>query len=186
MPTSIHVFSTDSLYLALSTTDLFQAVDRDLRNGFVEEYHLWFALEYCPDHKQDFFITKFKGLSWSPLDCCQKVLNHDRRSVGKFHAEWSGEGMIALCSKSYFAISGTDMENEKYSSKGLSHAHNKFKKGDYKSVLDNKKSGSGVNKGFRVRGSRMYTYTQVRKGLSYMYCKRRVCSDGSTTLPTRL
>ena len=186
MCAAIHIVSSfvDSMYMAFSTDTIFQAVGETHREAFAQDYANWFAVEFCPAHSADFFRAKFSGHAWVMSDCCERVALHQKRTVGLFHSEWEGAGMVALCSKSYFAIDGS--EKPKYSSKGLSHAHNDFSSEDYKNVLDHKQSGSGTNKGFRLKDGRMHTYTQNRKGLSYLYCKRPVRSDGVTTTPTRL
>jgi len=40
-----------------------------------------------------------------------------------------------------------------------------------------------TNKGFRVIDNYMITYTQQKKGLSYVYDKRQVMANGVDTLP---
>ena len=50
-------------------------------------------------------------------------------------------------------------------------------------VLRTRKSGSGINKGFRTNGKEMFTCTQQRDALSYFYIKRKVGSDNITTFP---
>ncbi len=39
------------------------------------------------------------------------------------------------------------------------------------------------NKGFRVINNEMVTYIQQKKGLSYIYDKRKVLADGVSTMP---
>ncbi len=53
-------------------------------------------------------------------------------------------------------------------------------------VLKTQESGSGTNRGFRVRDNAMFTYTQTRAGLSYFYPKRKVAADGVSTTPLDL
>jgi hypothetical protein len=50
----------------------------------------------------------------------------------------------------------------------------------------NQTKSHGINRGFRVKNDNMFTYVQEKKGLNYLYCKRPVCKDGVTTLPTHL
>lgn len=173
---------TDSLYFALSEESMFSAVPISKRKCFMEQYDSWFALDYCPAHKKEFFKHMFEQKDWHQNECCKKVAKHDSRTVGKFHIEWIGEGVIALCSKSYYCIGN----NVKLSSKGISQRHNQLTEKDYMHVLMNQSISSATNMGFRVRGGSVFTYIQKRKGLNYMYGKRIVSSDHVTTYPTHL
>lgn len=40
--------------------------------------------------------------------------------------------------------------------------------------------------GFKLRNSSVCTYRQVRNGLTYFYCKRKVSNDGISTEPLDL
>ena len=70
---------------------------------------------------------------------------------------------------------------DKYSTKGLSKRQNVIDKEAFLAVLTNRRSGSGVNRGFRVRDSSVMTYVQDRAALSYFYGKRKVLDDGIST-----
>ena len=107
---------TDSLYFALSTPNLFLAIKPEKMPIFMRDYDKWFAKEYCEFHKQDFFATKLKDKPWMCQPCCQTVKQHDSRTAGKFHLEFKGSGMVALCSKCYYCIG----DKEKSSFKGIS------------------------------------------------------------------
>jgi hypothetical protein len=50
-------------------------------------------------------------------------------------------------------------------------------------LTDQKYKDVCTNKGFRVIDNYMITYTQEKKGMSYYYDKRIVCSNGIDTLP---
>ena len=173
---------TDSLYFALSTSNLFLAIKPAKRSIFVKDYDKWFAKEYCELHKHNFFETMWKDEQWVCQPCCQAVKLYDSRTAGKFHLEFKGRGMVALCSKCYYCIG----DKPKLSSKGISKTHNMLASEDYKSVLFSQGISCGVNKGFRIKNNVMYTYTQNRKGLNYMYGKRVVMDDHVTTRPTML
>lgn len=43
------------------------------------------------------------------------------------------------------------------------------------------KAETGTNIGFKIRNSSVCTYRQVRNGLNYFYCKRKVSNDGIST-----
>ncbi|KAI0217884.1 hypothetical protein LSAT2_030345, partial [Lamellibrachia satsuma] len=70
--------------------------------------------------------------------------------------------------KTYYCFGPTD----KYSTKGLSKRHNDIDKNAFLEVLTNRRSGSGKNRGFRVRHSTVLTYVQERAALTYFYAKR--------------
>ena len=53
----------------------------------------------------------------------------------------------------------------------------------YKKVLTTACSAKATNIGFGVFNNTVMTYKQIRNGLSYFYCKRRVLPDGITTVP---
>ena len=71
----------------------------------------------------------------------------------------------------------------KYSSKGVSKRHLTAPMTKFRTVLKTRKAQSGVNRGFRVRKNDVFTYIQERRGFSYLYCKRKVLSDGIHTEP---
>jgi hypothetical protein len=50
-------------------------------------------------------------------------------------------------------------------------------------VLFNDAKDMCMNKGFRVVNNEMVTYIQQKKGLSYVYDKRKVLADGVSTAP---
>ena len=111
--------------------------------------------------------------------CCKARRAYDKRIPGLFKVEWSGDGLVGLYSKTYCCIGPTD----KYSTKGLSKRHNDIDKNAFLEVLTNRRSGSGKNRGFRVRHSTVLTYVQERAALTYFYAKRLVYEDGVSTGP---
>ena len=173
---------TYSLYMSLSKETLYLAVKEDKRGEFVNEYEKWLSREYCNDHKDDFFRTVFAGQCWKAQQCCTQAAKYYLRQAGLFHVENVSDGVIALCSKCYYCFG----KQPKYSSKGISKRHTQLDKEDYMNVLLTRKISTGTNKGIRSKNNSMFTYTQHRKGLNYMYGKRVVCADDVTTLPTQL
>lgn len=89
--------------------------------------------------------------------------------------------MVSLCSKTY-VCQGKD-SGLKFSCKGIQRnkLQNVFQ--TYRNVLLQRKSHGATNVGFRSHNNTMYTYSQYRNGLSYFYCKRRVCDDVVSTKP---
>ena len=202
---------TDSEYLALSTPTLEEAVKPEKKKEFYEVWPQWLPAEACDFHHGDFVATKCCGEVWTPTEpCCVDRKKFDKRTPGlfkvsifhhKFHVisnkcprlkyhimycllqvEYEGDGMVGLCSKTYFCFGDTN----KMSCKGISKRQNDLDRDTYLNVLKNKESGTGVNKGFRVKDNQMMTYTQTRAGLSYLYPKRKVAADGVSTTPLDL
>ena len=173
---------TDSLYLVLSTDTLEEAVRPHLRRKFYRHYDKWFPAEACKKHKPDFVRVKTRGETWQPQgECCKERKAFDRRTPGLFKLEYKGDGIIALCSKTYCCFG--DGVPTKTSAKGISKRLNNLVRERYLRVLRTRKSGSGQNTGFRGDGKKMYTYTQERDALSYFYGKRQVAADGVSTTP---
>ncbi|XP_072043754.1 uncharacterized protein [Amphiura filiformis] len=147
---------TDSAYIALAGESLEELVKPELRERFHKEKHQWF-----------------------PRTDTLANAAHDKRTPGLFKVEWEGQGIVALCSKTYYCFGGKD----KFSCKGVNKQCNKdiITKDLYLEVLRSKQSASGTNKGFRVQDNSIYTYTQSRAGFTYFYPKRNVLEDGITT-----
>ena len=74
----------------------------------------------------------------------------------------------------------------KFSSKGVSKRHLRAPMTKFRRVLRTRKAEGGHNRGFRVRNNTVFTYTQERRGFSYLYCKRKVLDDGIHTVPLDL
>ena len=84
---------TDSLYLGISSQTFDELVKPELK----------------AEYEQD------KG-NWFPRTDTKENMAHDKRTPGLFKVEFEGDGIIALCSKSYFCWSN---DKSKFSSKGL-------------------------------------------------------------------
>ncbi|KAK7087561.1 hypothetical protein V1264_021595 [Littorina saxatilis] len=175
---------TDSLYLALSTESLDDAVRPDLLPQFYEAFHSWFPAQACDGHQEDFTATKLQRNSWSSRGCsdCTDRAAYDKRTPGLFKVEWEGDGIVALCSKTYFCFG----DHNKLSCKGLNKRLNDINKDQYLQVLQQQTSGSGINRGFKTDGKSVFTYQQTKNALSYFYPKRKVLQDGVSTEPLAL
>ena len=99
------------------------------------------------------------------------------RTPGLFKVEWEGQGIVGLCSKTYYCFGAKD----KFPCKGVNKKCNEINKANYLQVLLTQQNSSGVNRGFRVVNNTMYTYDQVRDAFSYFYPKRKVWADGVST-----
>jgi len=173
---------TDSNYMALSG-ELLDIVKPLRALTFPREYECWMVLPYCPEHRDAFwdkvrlnqFVKDITG-----QECCRRYYKYDSRTPGKFKQEFKGDCIVALNSKTYLCSAGSDV---KLSSKGLSKRTNKLNVEHYHSILRTKRCVTGLNTGFVRKKNRTFTYSMIKRGLTYFYAKRRVCDDGVSTEP---
>ena len=113
------------------------------------------------------------------------MAKYSKRTPGLYKIEYTSKSFIGWCPKLYYC-EGTAQENKKYkfSSKGIQKDKNDITKERFEKVLFNPDyKDICINRGFRVVNNHMITYTQQKKGLTYVYDKRVVCSNGIDTLP---
>ena len=166
---------TDSAYIAFSNSDWISLMKPEEKVKYITHHQRAHELgtNYLPDAQYQ----------WFPRSCCPAHIAYDKRTPGLFKTEWEGDGIIGLCSKTYFCF-GTK-EGDKSSAKGIQKRRNAelLNKESYLKVLLEKKSGAlGLNRGFRCVENKMYTYQQARTGLNYFYPKRKVLPDGRSTV----
>ena len=97
--------------------------------------------------------------------------------------------MLFLCSKTYCCYDVTS-NKLKFSSKGLNKSVLE-QSGDgslekYRRVSNEKVNVTSNNTGFRTKNHSVAAYEQVKKGLSHIYPKRIVETDGVQTQPLNL
>ena len=172
---------TDSAYLALAGESVDDLVTSELREHYFRHRSEWLPSECCDEHQNEYVRCRLADRLWVGDEaCCKARKAYDKRTPGLFKVEWSGDGFVGLCSKTYYCFGATDT----YSNKGLSKRHNAIDKSAFLVVLANRRSGSGKNRGFRVRHTTVLTYVQERAALTYFYyAKRVVHEDGLITGP---
>ena len=174
---------TDSAYIALAGDTIDDLVAPEHREHYFRHRSKWLPAECCDKHEDDYVQTRLAGLPWTATEaCCVARKAYDKRTPGLFKIEWCGDGFIGLCSKTYYCFGATN----KSTTKGLNKRQNDIDKDAFLAVLTNRRSGSGVNRGFRVHNSSMMTYVQERAALTYFYPKRKVLADGLSTAPLDL
>ena len=174
---------TDSAYIALAGDSIDDLVSAEHREHYFKHRSEWLPAECCDEHKEEYVNTRLAERTWTATEpCCIARKAFDKRTPGLFKIEWCGDGFIGLCSKTYYCFGSTD----KCTTKGLNKRQNTIDKDAFLSVLTNRRSDSGVNRGFRVRDSSVMTYIQERAALTYFYPKRKVLEDGLTTAPLDL
>ena len=151
---------TDSAYIAISGESLEDLVKPEMMHEFENDKCNWFPRTDTVEHAK-----------------------YDKRTPGLFKVEWEGDGIISLCSKTYYCFGAG---KDKFSCKGVNKKNNVINKDKYLDVILSKRSGSGVNRGFRVMNNKMCTYVQVKNAFSYFYPKRKVLEDGVSTIPLDL
>jgi hypothetical protein len=150
---------TDSAYMAL-TNKFENLIKPELQKEFESDRNDWFPRTDTPDHKA-----------------------YDKRKPGLFKEEYNGDGMVALCSKTYYCWGDKD----KVSSKGTQARNTEIlNKATYKRCLDNSSSINSQNSGFRYIDKSMKTYTQDKIGLSPIYVKGVVMEDGIHVHPLNI
>ena len=170
---------TDSAYFAISGDTLEDVIKPSMRSRFYKEWDDWLPAVACDAHNDEFLSVRQNRQPWQPHACCLARSKYDKRTPGLFKQEWEGDGFVGLCSKTYYCFGSTN----KASTKGLNKQLNLASKQTFLDVLKDKKSKSGENRGFRVVQNHMFTYNQIKDGLSYFYPKRKVMSDGISTKP---
>ena len=175
---------TDSSYVALAGP-LHSLVPDSLLEEFLDNYDRWYVQPFCPDHKEAFKCCVRRREEWSTTnECCRVYQLWDSRTPGKFKVEFQGSVICALNAKTYICHKeGSDQTQSatKLSSKGLSKRTNRLTVEDYKKVLADRTPVRGINTGFVRKNNTTYTYKQIKTGLTYFYCKRRVLPDGVST-----
>lgn len=126
----------------------------------------------------------------------------DKRAPGKMKQEYIGDGVVALCPKSYicFRFDGT----RKLSHKGVQKVNNikkhyhinisstcdyfLFQSNDltakhYYEVLNSQRKHWVTNRGIWFRKNKCVKYTQKKSGLPYLITKMKTEADGITLTP---
>ena len=81
-----------------------------LLQEFFRVWDQWLPAEVCEEHKEMWVQDKLKRNATPTLpvsalpECCQRRRLEDKRTPGLFKEEWRGDGIIALCSKTYLGF----------------------------------------------------------------------------------
>ena len=112
--------------------------------------------------------------------CSYIVKNSNPLLLGLFKVEWEGDGFVGIAAKSYYCYNINDPTLDKYSSKGIKPTL-KLSREHYLSVLRSKQPVQSTNRGFITKDHNVLTYALQKDGISYLYAKRKVLSDGIST-----
>jgi hypothetical protein len=144
---------TDSAYMAL-TGEFESLIKPELKAEFEKEKYNWFPRE---------------------------ANREDKRKPGLFKVEFEGDGMVALCSKSYYVWRSGG--KNKFSCKGVNKNRTPLAKEQYINCLTMNKFEKAINMGFRVDKKRIKTYTQEKIALTPIYTKGVVLNNGVNIAP---
>jgi hypothetical protein len=162
---------TDSNYFAFSEDSIEKLIKPHMREEYEKDKY-----NFLPRESNELHPTfKVDGKAFT-------LKAYDKRTPGLFKVEAEKDKMISLCSKMYCCADTTE-ENIKLSCKGIQKEGNNVNYQKFKDVLFNGVKDKVLNKGFRYVEGIMKSYEQNKKGLSYVYHKRIVQSDGITTKP---
>ena len=163
---------TDSLYIAFARETIDECVKPELREEWDVEKWNFFSSE------DEETMMDFHGHLISKKQ-------YEKRTPGKFKEEFNGIGMICLNAKVYHIWSDKMKEGKlltKTSCKGIQKKRNELVREDFLSIIKDPTIKSFIeNAGFIIDGLETRTYTQIKKGLNYFYCKRKVLADGIST-----
>ena len=152
---------TDSAYMAL-TDDLENLIKPCMKEEFEQDKHNWFPRIDTKENKM-----------------------YDKRKPGLFKIEFEGEGMVALCSKSYYVWSSNE-NNNKYSCKGCQKNLNNMKKEKYINCLFDMNFEKCKNRGFKIENKSIRTYEQEKIALTPIYAKGIVLKNGINIAPLNI
>lgn len=177
---------TDSFYLAMAEDSLDKIVKKNKLEEYFDESFSWVVRPYCKEHACEYCIFFKSNKVWIQRQCCYMSEKYHNRTLGVFHEECRGQGIIALASKLYCVFDHDNIANNKSVHKGISHKLNQFGRAEFLRVLQTKETLHGYNAGFLDRGESVFRYHQTKIGLGFLYIKREVSRDGHTTYPLRL
>ena len=122
--------------------------------------------------------------NWFPRTDTEENKAYDKRTPGLFKEEYVGDGMVALCSKTYYCVGKKD----KFSVKGTQKQRNRdilhFE--TYKECLVTSKNVESVNRGFRFIDKYTKTYEQTKICMTDIYVKGVVMEDGVHIRPLNI
>ena len=170
---------TDSMYPALAEKELEDCIRPEMRTEWQRLRSNECVDKFTADAVANFFTPTYRV----------KHKQHDERELGLFKEEFRCTEMLCLCSKTYCCYYATS-NKFKFSSRDL-NKRVLDQSGDgplekYRIVLNEKINVISNYRGFRKNNHSVATFEQDKKGLSYLYPKRIVESDGIHTQPPNL
>ena len=119
-----------------------------------------------------------------PRECCDRHRLIDQYTVGSLKVESEGRELIGLSSKTYLLVDDKQ-QPVKISCKGAMKANLESPFKLFKNVLETGQVGSVENLGIRFMNNKMWTYSQQRNCFSFVYKKRQILSDLTSSIPLK-
>ncbi|XP_053391895.1 uncharacterized protein LOC128554634 [Mercenaria mercenaria] len=199
---------TDSAYMAISGSSIEEVIKPEMKEiyqrglkGFCNEtkteadaQHHWFPRTCCSKHAKfdkrtpALFKLEYQGDEMIGL-CSKTYIVRKEQTVSASSARVAAYHLLRRClklRKKPCPYRPRRVNEFKFSSKGVSKRLLKAPMAKFSRVLKTGKAQGGLNRGFRVRNNAVFTYSQERRGFSYLYCKRKVMNDGIHTVPLDL
>ena len=175
---------TDSLFCCLSEMSVDDCIDESHREEWFRTIrHQWFVREHCDRHFEAYVDAKTNNREWKMEECCRKAHTYYTREPGLLKVEYLAKKLCALNAKTYFLEGMDEDQAPKMSHKGVQRqAAADFTFDTFCRVQDQGVAVTVENRGFRVKGSTLFTYTQKKRGLNPLDKKRSFDSEtGMTT-----
>ena len=197
---------TDSAYMAISGSSLEDIIKPEMKAEYdlglrgycvdmnieADNQHHWFPRTCCSVHaKYDkrtpgLFKLEYQGDEMIGL-CSKTYIVRKGKLIQPSSCRITASRLLNKAKEWGLKRNGRRraqlVQEYKFSSKGVSKRHLTSPMTKFRRVLKTHRAQSGCNRGFRVRNNAVFTYTQERRGFSYLYCKRKVLDDGIHTDP---
>ena len=197
---------TDSAYMAISGSSLENVIKPEMRVSFekglkgfctdtdieADAVHHWFPRTCCTKHAKfdkrtpGLFKLEYQGDEMIGL-CSKTYIVRKTKVIRPSSTRLTAARLLNkakdLTLRRGKLLKPCRVNQYKYSSKGMSKCHLSAPMTKFRQVLKTSRAEGGSNKGFRLRDNALFTYTQEKRGFSYLYCKRRVLNDGIHTVP---
>ena len=197
---------TDSAYMAISGSSLEDIIKPEMKAEYdlglrgycvdmnieADNQHHWFPRTCCSVHaKYDkrtpgLFKLEYQGDEMIGL-CSKTYIVRKGKLIQPSSCRITASRLLNKAKGWGLKRNGRQraqlVQEYKFSSKGVSKRHLTSPMTKFRRVLKTHRAQSGCNRGFRVRNNAVFTYTQERRGFSYLYCKRKVLDDGIHTDP---
>ena len=174
---------TDGLYFGIAGVEIENILKPGMGDLYFRKRHHWLPADRCDACVENYIMHKTSNKKWNLNQFCLARQTFDKRTPGLFKLEFRGEKILSLCSKSYVCVNGPQ---HKKAHKGVNGGQNDLRFNHYEHVLDSCSQTATINHGIRVWQKRTNTYQQAKIGLTCIYVKRQVQSDGVSTLPLQL
>ena len=156
-------------------------VTPELREHYFQHRSEWLPSECCDDHRNEYVRCRLANIPWVGDEaCCKARRAYDKRTPDLFKVEWSGDGFVGLCSKTYYCFGSHLLLRQTRGARerGEHGSGGRVEKGDalWSSFISD--HGRMVETSFHVHRRR--TDGMRQKYFRDAYAASRCCDDRST------